>query len=167
MKTEEQKINYALKPDAQAFDEIRIRLVPRFKDSRLSGSEWRISTQFEFFRNGEIVHRPDPCSGNMEVACGLLFAKYVEATDNGNGYYAGDGFHCDQEGCKEVGKYLFKIKQDYCSGAGNCGQKKDMYSGFHRLFCEEHKHRGDSDLQDRDSNYELVKEITFPLPMTP
>lgn len=162
MKTLE-SLKYALKPDAQAFDEVRLRIQPRFKDSHLSGSEWRISVVFEFYRNGKIIHTSS-CGGDMQVACGLLYAKYVEAKDNGVGYFASDGFFCDQEGCHEVGKYLFRIKQDYCAGPGNCGHKKDSYTGAHRIFCEKHSKRGDSDLQDNDANYELVETIQFPTP---
>lgn len=144
----------AIKPDAQAFDEIRIRVVPRFKDSELSGSEWRISAVTEFYRKGQLICS-EQCS-NMETAAGLCYAHYVRAVDNGNGYFAGDGIHCDQEGCNEKAAFKYSIKQDYCSGYGNCGQKKDMYNGALRHFCEKHSHRGDSDLQDNDKNYELI-----------
>jgi hypothetical protein len=46
----------ALRPDAQAFDEVRIVTVPRYKISGLSGDEWRISSHIEFYRKGRKVH---------------------------------------------------------------------------------------------------------------
>ncbi len=70
--TTEETRQFALKPDAQAFDEIRIKIVPRFKESELSGDGWRISCQFEFYRNGDII-LTDHCGGDMQVAAGLLF----------------------------------------------------------------------------------------------
>lgn len=46
------KARRALRPDAQACDEIRIYTVPRYKTSGLSGDEWRISAVTEFYRKG-------------------------------------------------------------------------------------------------------------------
>lgn len=155
----EDKISYALRPDAQPFDEIRIRVIPRFKESELSGSEWRISMLMEFYRKGEIKHTSS-CGGKMEYAAGLLYARLTEAQDNGKGYFAGDGIHCDQEGCNEKAVYLMRLKKRYCVGGGNCGQEKKenfhFFSVDHRCFCERHKHRGNSDLEDNDNNYELI-----------
>jgi hypothetical protein len=158
MTQEDPKLNYALRPDAQSFDEIRIRVVPRFKSSGLSGSEWRTSAVIEFYRKGKIVHSDGV--GTMEAACGMLYAKQIEAIEvHGKGYFAGDGIHCDQEGCPEPATHVFKIKQEYCVGGGNCGAKKESYGDRHRCFCDKHKHRGDQDLEDNDDNYELVKKI--------
>lgn len=60
---------FALKPDAQAFDEIRLKTVERFKDSHYSGSEWRIQVNVEFYRKGELIVT-GMLSSNMETACG-------------------------------------------------------------------------------------------------
>lgn len=153
---DKKKISYALKPDAQPFDEIRIRIVPRYKSSGLSGSEWRQSCVIEFYRNGEVKHSSS-CGGKLEYGAGLAYARLLEAQDNGIGYFASDGVHCDQEGCHKKAKYLMRLKERFCVGGGNCGQKK-QHSGSsdHRIFCEEHKHRGDQDLGDNDANYELI-----------
>ncbi len=153
------KYSWAVKPDANGFDEIRIVTVPRFKESGLSGDEWRISMQINFYRKGEIVFSSG-CGSKIEDAAGLVYARLLEAQDNGKGYYAGDGKHCDQEGCNELGKFVMRIKIRYCCGGGMCGQKKE-YQGDpqYRLFCEKHKHRGDSDLEDNDLNYELIEEL--------
>lgn len=155
---ESKRLNYAIKPDAQAFDEIRLVTIPRFKQSELSGDEWRISVNIEFYRNGIKIH--ETWGGHeMEAACGHLYSKLHETTDNGIGYFAGDGIHCDQEGCSNKATVLYKIKQRYCVGGGKCGQKKESYGDEHRCFCEKHKHRGNSDLEDNDDNYELVKTL--------
>lgn len=150
-----EKIQYALKPDAQAFDEIRITTVPRFKESGLSGDEWRISTNIQFYRNGNVVYETGGLK-DIETTTGFLYSIFHKAIDDGHAYFASDGVHCDQEGCSNKATLLYRIKQDYCSGGGNCGQKKDNYTGAHRCFCEKHSHRGDSDLQDNDNNYELI-----------
>ena len=47
------KIWRDLKPDAQAFDAVRITTVPRYKTSGLSGDEWRISAHVELLRKND------------------------------------------------------------------------------------------------------------------
>lgn len=157
-KKEKSKYDWAIRPDAQGFDEIRIKVVPRFKQSDLSGDEWRISTLVEFMRNGMVLNS-ETHGSKMEYAAGMVYADLMRAQDNGNGYFAGDGIHCDQEGCHEPGKFVMKILKEYCCGGGNCGQEKKSYSQRYRLFCDKHKRRGDSDLEDNDKNYELVEVI--------
>lgn len=71
----------ALKPDAQAFDEIRVYTVPRFKDSKLSGSEWRISATVEIWRKGRLIHETG--FRNVETAAQLMAHTYMNAVDNG------------------------------------------------------------------------------------
>lgn len=157
-----EKISYALKPDAQPFDEIKIRIEPRWKSSELSGCEWRISAITEFYRKGKLIHETQSGGSNvMEVAAGLLFHRLVSAQDDGKGYFAGDGVHCDQEGCMAKAKYLMRLKKRFCVGPGNCGQEKKRYSDTpeHRCFCEKHMKRGDNDLEDNDDNYEMINVI--------
>jgi hypothetical protein len=153
-----EKLSYAVRPDANGFDEIRIRTVPRYKTSGLSGDEWRISMVTEFYRKGVIIAETQSGS-SMEAACGLLYGRLIKLQDDGEGYYAGDGIHCDQEGCSEKATNVFKIKKRFCVGGGNCGQEKKNYGDQHRCFCDKHKTRGDCDLEDNDANYEFVKNI--------
>lgn len=155
---EQEKLSYAVRPDANGFDEIRIVTVPRYKESEMSGDEWRISMRTDFYRKGKIVHSTQSGS-NIDAAAGLLYGRLIEAQDNGEGYYAGDGVHCDQEGCSNRATNLFKIKQRYCVGGGKCGQKKESYVDQYRCFCDTHKTRGDCDLEDNDKNYEFIKTI--------
>lgn len=49
-RTKEPRLNCDLRPDAQAFDEVRIVTVPRYKQSGLSGDEWRISAAIRLYR---------------------------------------------------------------------------------------------------------------------
>lgn len=150
-------LNRALKPDAQAFDEIRIYTVPRCKQSEISGDEWRISANVDFYRNGKIVH--SHCGlRDVEAATRLLAYLHGEAIDNGHGYFAGEGEFCDQEGCKEIATATFKLKNKYCK---SCGTKDQFYAERDaqiavRKFCNRHKRRGDSSLDDMDDNYELL-----------
>lgn len=149
---EDRPLRRAQKPDAQAFDEIRITTVPRFKESGLSGDEWRISASTQFFRNGVVVHETG--ARNIETAAHLLSYHLLEACDNGKGFFAGESDICDQEGCANPATVSLEIIKEGC---GRCGTVKDTeYSRPFRKFCDRHKHRGDSSLDDMDKHYNPI-----------
>lgn len=140
--------NCALRPDAQAFDEIRIFTVPRYKTSGLSGDEWRIHAEVQFFRKGKLIFS-EGCR-NVQTACGLMYSWYVRACDDGKAYFAGDGITCDQEGCHESATIRYRRLNDYCQD----GHKSKVSEiSLYRHFCEKHKTRGDCALDDADLNY--------------
>ena len=137
------------KPDAQGFDEIRFVTVPRYKESGLSGDEWRISVTMQFWRKGKLVHEEGGWH-NTEVAMGFAYATYAKACDDGHALYCGEDDICDQEGCAEKAtvKYYLKAKYDKHSG-----HKTEVDKPTYRLFCNKHKQRGDCGLEDTDDNY--------------
>lgn len=144
--------NRALKPDAQAFDKIIVKTVPRFKDSELSGSEWRIRASVELWRKGKLVH--ETSFRNIETAAQLMAHTYMSACDNALGFFAGEGDICDQEGCEEKATVTFDIVKQGC---GHCGTRDlTLHSQPYRMFCERHKHRGDSSLDDSDDCYKQI-----------
>lgn len=140
-----EKYARALRPDHQMFDEVVIRTVPRYKDSHLSGEEWRISATIEYKCKGKTMRE----ASYRDIATALDFSKaeYWRGCDNGREDIPYEQEFCDQEGCKNKWSHLFKMKE----------VPKDLYP--HRAFCERHKRRGDQDLHDRDENYELIHEI--------
>jgi len=139
----------SLRPDAQAFDEVRITTNPRWKESELSGDEWRISGHIQFLRKGKICH--ERSFRNVETACGFAYAEYMRGIDEGKAYFAGEGDICDQEGCAEPATIAYQKKFDYNSD----GDKKEIkYSTEVRKFCKKHSCRGDCGLDDADDNYE-------------
>lgn len=144
-----QKTNFDLRPDAQAFDEIRIVTVPRWKESELSGNEWRISADVQLWRKGKMIWNRS--CGDVKSAATMLGAFYLEACDDAQGFYAGDGIHCDQEGCAAPVAVRYLKKADYCRS----GHKTEPYQPTYRHFCERHKVRGDCGLDDADENYEI------------
>ena len=144
----EPKKSCAIRPDAQAFDEIRIVTVPRYKQSELSGDEWRIHAEAQFFRKGVLVFS-EGCR-NVETAAGLLFSWYVKACDDGKAYFAGDGVACDQEGCHEPATVRYRRLAAFCR-EGHQSKPSDVL--LYRHFCNQHKRRGDCGLDDADTNY--------------
>lgn len=149
---EDRQLRRAQKPDAQAFDEIRIVTVPRYKTSGLSGDEWRISTTTQFYRKGNLVH--ETTHGSIEYAVRLLDYDFLNACDNGKGYFAGEGDLCDQEGCAKPATIVLEQTKEGCS---RCGEVKEpKWSRPFRKFCDEHKQRGDSSLDDMDDHYKEI-----------
>lgn len=152
-------LHRAMKPDAQAFDEVRIVTVPRYKMSGLSGDEWRISAKIQLLRKGNVVHEQG--CGNIEVACALLPGIYYHAIDDGKAYFGGEGDICDQEGCKEPAVVTYRVKKSF--SRDNPHKWNEELTGplvAYRCFCQKHSKRGDCGFDDSDSNYELVEGKT-------
>lgn len=153
---QETKFNRDNRPDAQPFDEIRVKVVPRYKQSELSGDEWRISTLTQFYRKGRLIFETG--HGTMEATCGLMYADYLKATEHGSGkvppgvFYGGEGDFCDQEGCAETATVTYQKKLDYCRS----GHRRELHRPTIRKFCSQHKTRGDCGLDDADANYVRV-----------
>jgi hypothetical protein len=136
-----------LKPDAQPFDEVRITTVPRFKQSGLSGDEWRISAKIELLRNGIVI--VEQTFRNVQTAAMFLPSVIATACDDGKAHFAGERDFCDQEGCKDTATVTYLKKHDYCQA----GHKSEPSHPTIRRFCECHKVRGDCGLDDADANY--------------
>jgi hypothetical protein len=145
------RISRALKPDAQAFDEIKIFTVPRYKMSGLSGDEWRISATIQLLRKGRVV--AERGAGSVKSAAQFLPAFVLESMDKGLGFFAGEEDFCDQEGCCDKATVTYKLKKHYC----NEGHESEIDFGTQiRRFCARHSKRGDCGLDDADRNYELL-----------
>ena len=142
----------ALRPDAQAFDEVRIVTVPRYKMSGLSGDEWRISASVQFWRKGVLKHETG--HRDIETACGMVYGDLMKAIDDGKAYFAGEGTFCDQEGCSREAVITYRLKSRYCRE----GHKTVPIGVQLRKFCEQHKKRGDCALEDADDNYEVIQK---------
>lgn len=136
-----------LKPDAQGFDKIIITTEPRFKDSYLSGCEWRISSVVKFYRKGKLIEEKG--FRDTETAAIHLGATYRNLVDGGKGFFAGEGDICDQEGCEDIATNKLYKKFKYCKE----GHKSDLHNPTYRMFCDRHKNRGDSSFDDSNENY--------------
>jgi hypothetical protein len=140
-----------IKPNAQAFDEVRIRTIPRWKESELSGDEWRISAVIELLRNGRVIVTRS--FRDIEAACIYAGAVYHDAIGDGKANFAGEDDICDQEGCSEKATITYRKLANYC----NAGHKSESQMTKIRCFCERHRNRGDCGLDDADRNYVLIQ----------
>jgi hypothetical protein len=148
------QIRRALKPNAQAFDEVRITTVPRYKMSGLSGDEWRISGKIELLRKGRVV--AEKGMRNVETCAQALPYFILESMDNGFGFYAGEEDFCDQEGCSEKATVTYRVKEEFCRDHPH-EHHKPTTGTVVRKFCSKHSQRGDCGFDDSDKNYELLE----------
>lgn len=151
----EKRVRHAQKPDAQAFDEIRIKTVPRYKTSGLSGDEWRISGLIQLMRKGKVVHEQG--MANIENCAYALGFVIMRAKDEGKAFFGGgeDG-KCDQEGCADNASVFYRVKQAFCTEPYEHSPRDLDRDLVIRQFCERHSKRGDCGFDDADSNYELI-----------
>lgn len=140
-------------------DEVRIRTVPRFKTSGLSGDEWRTSTVLQFVRKGHVLY--ERTSGTVEHALKVslvALATYGETQEHMVKPKIDLETLCDQPGCSEPATNLYKVKK---VRLGNSHHMEKPALPSERAFCNKHAHRGDSDFEDCDANLELIKGRKF------
>lgn len=149
---------YRLIDDDEWIDDIHIHVTPRFKTSELSGDEWRVSAAVDFSRKGRIVktERYSDIGGAL-----AYIAKYAwrGGLFPGNLDVLGDVTtdlvenYCMQPGCSELWTVEYNMVHQGCSHCGNVTEINQDWTQHHRRFCDAHKTRGDSSLDDSDRVY--------------
>jgi hypothetical protein len=147
-------------PDDERYDEITLKIAPRWKESELSGDEWRFSYTAEFKRKGESIFSIS--AGRLEwLLQGLQWRMIVGAEEGSVDQKAWERtkLKCDQPGCSFVATRFFVRIKRYTE-QGEELAPSEFYDGkTYRQFCDGHIHRGDCGLDDSDANY---KEIENP-----
>lgn len=148
--------------DDEIIDEITFRVVPRYKESYLSGDEWRVSTVVELKRKGETLVT-STYNSMKDAAAHLpwLLRTWVETLDEeGSKRWSQriktDEGTCHQAGCSAPATVHYKLKKQY-SREGYEKDLADYHCEVRRAFCDRHSRRGDCGLEDSDSNYERVQ----------
>ncbi len=144
--------------DDEFTDEIRLKVVPRYKTSGISGNEWRSSVRIEFVRKGRVF--ATETASTMHYALLLLGTYYLkahepvpqEALDHAKG-------KCDQPGCPDDAVNHFKKRVERLGGSGEtiAVDAHDKEREVRSKYCRRHSQRGDSDREDNDRNLTLVK----------
>jgi hypothetical protein len=158
--------------DDTVVDEVHITTIPRFKESGLSGDEWRFHARVEFRRKGVLVGYEDHHSITKALAHIARFAAYgaIAPADLKFGYETEDPKahaelwrHLDEDFCAQIGcaePWTVEYRM-IKTGCGRCGVVEDIESidwkNYRRRFCDKHANRGDSDLDDSDRNYIRVE----------
>lgn len=134
----------------ERFDSVDVRTVERWKESELSGDEWRYSYVAYFFSHGVLV--AETRGRSIEDVLKVASVDYNRVTNGTDGGYYGDLANlCCQPGCKNVWVHLLHPLKRYTKQGQELMRlysEKDV-----RGFCEKHKHRGDCGLDDADVNY--------------
>lgn len=147
--------------DDQGYDEIRIKVCPRYKTSGLSGDEWRVSTSLEMWNKGERIFNRRFSS--IDVAVNALPWFFMVGGEPG---VAPDDYDveaamrsqekCSQPGCANEPCSEYRIKQEYSRTGSKLDPSESSSFPYHRRFCEKHLRRGDAGLEDADDNYEVI-----------
>lgn len=143
-------------PEDEQFDEIHIRTVERWKESEISGDEWRFSYIAEIIRKGEIIITIT--SNRMSWLLEGLRWRITTAGENNTfdheAFKRTEGL-CDQPGCKEFATIAYRRKTRYTKFGDKLDDTNYKGNDF-RIFCDKHKNRGDCDLDDAMHNYEVI-----------
>ena len=151
-------ISFKRHDDDEYWDEIHMVTVPRWKESELSGDEWRFSVKVEFLRKGHVVYTTG--FSTLEYAMKALASLPDRMQwDDRDGFKQLpaeiDNSYCFNPGCREKATVEYRLKKEYCQVAPHDGGH-EPYFDTRRRFCEKHKDRGDCGFEDSDMNYEKV-----------
>lgn len=144
--------NKASRPDGQRYDNVQIYTVPRWKESEISGDEYRISANADLFYKGHKIKTMT--FSDVETAIRYLDGALVYWRESGESYgQVDDSYLCDQEYCTNIADVKYKRLKGYTDR----GDPETLYDwNLYRVFCNQHKTRGDCALDDGDHNYEQV-----------
>ena len=139
----------------EAFDEVRIRCVPRYKTSGLSGDEWRNGAVIELLHKGGVV--AERFYTSMQAAIMYLPTFIDESiTPIPEPVLDLELKYCDQPSCRNRAVNRYKIKKLYSDRGEELAPHDYPWPYFYRQFCAVHSVRGDCGLEDSDANYEVV-----------
>lgn len=149
-------IHFRMHPDDPWYDTCVVETVERWKESELSGDEYRFSYRVSFIRKGHVLLQRS--YGSWKAA--LAFIPGLSYNDHPVG--ADEEFKhsvviderytfCFQPGCPELATREFRIIKLYDDRGSEEYMSKDTDYRFR--FCDKHSgHRGDCGLLDSDIN---------------
>lgn len=154
--TRTQTISLDRHEDDEWYDEVAISCEERWKESEMSGDEWRFTYVAEFKRKGHVQKRLS--SHKLEWLLPKIAAHqdFAPCGDDDDAKRDFDEF-CAQPGCCELATLEYEKKLDWCH---RCGKSHEVtWASKRRRFCEHHKRRGDCGLDDADANYTLARVL--------
>lgn len=158
--------------DDQYVDAVRIDTVPRYKQSDLSGDEWRVSGVIVLSRKGHVVYeRAFSCVESAVKALPYVLMTFSEGADFKPLSDEVERSLCQQPGCAAKAEVTYRLKgyqiardrsyravyspEDLHEGVVLANSYERQNPG-HIWFCARHAKRGDAGLQDADDNYTRV-----------
>lgn len=138
------------------FDEVVIGIEPRYKQSEISGDEWRHNYFAEIRAKGKTILTVTGLDLEDATLQVLRFAM-GHCVDDVDGIEVSRVVAecCDQPGCRDQPTYFYQLKQEF-SSQGEALDESEVHFRKYRKFCEMHKTRGDGSREDCDDNYLLL-----------
>lgn len=166
----------------QWFDAVSVRVQERYKESELSGDEWRFLYVITLSRKGVVLARRG--TSRLDWTLNQLASMTGDLAPVGNDQELEQSWRdksqklfgvpdpnfeqfCAQPGCPDLATVEYRLKKSYCN---RCGHGDAPHREERRRFCDAHMRRGDCGLDDADDNYELVRirDVTYePLELGP
>lgn len=158
--------------DDERFDHVEITSHERWKESEMSGDEWRFSFIAHFYSHGvEMMRRGGGTVEDCLISAAYWFRHPRKMNEDPTVVAEWElakaevEQRCAQPRCAEFWTVLYHPIKEYdrsghARGLHYDDRGKESGRGWLavRGFCERHRYRGDCDLEDADDNYELIEE---------
>jgi hypothetical protein len=143
---------YFMARNDEGIDRVELVVEDRFKQSELSGDEWRYSVLIQFYRKGVLLGTKR--YSRMEWAVSALPYEFMVFPEQSPmALWRLDSQTCAQYGCAKEAVVTYQTKKRYSErGEGPLPEGAPVL----RSYCEKHKNRGDSDLEDSMQNLVVV-----------
>lgn len=141
----------------EGIDQITIECVERWKESELSGDEWRFSYVVRGYFKGALVL--EYSRSRLQEAVSHMAFEIDRMRDDGAAkeWQSKRESCCDQPGCSREPTVWLRLKEEFSDrGEGPIPHCEGIE--HYRKFCERHKRRGDCGREDSDDNYERVEK---------
>lgn len=145
--------------DFTSFDKITLEVEERWKESSLSGDEWRFSITTKFWFKGMLIGQYS--AHNMTQAILNLGSTWSRLQSPlPNCVLEREEKMCCQPGCKNEATRFYQLRETFArDGSGPI----QSYGTHFRQFCDKHSKRGDCSREDADANYvEIPREQARP-----
>ena len=146
-------------PEWETYDAIVMGIVPRWKESGLSGDEWRYGVNISFMFKGLTIKTE--YARDMNAAVMLLGWYKIAGKDEFKGIpdeiLAKEKIACDNIGCPADATQWFALRRQ-TSDRGEWLEREENFV-YYRQFCDAHAHRGDCSREDNDENYVAITKI--------
>lgn len=145
--------------ESQFFDEVHITTRPRWKESEISGDEWRYSARVSVKYKGlEILaFTMRNAASAIEHANTMIMLKCEGAEFDPQRRMELFKTCCDQEGCAQIATEFFEIHKQYRRD-GSIVEPYNAGKTWFAKFCKRHSTRGDCGLEDADNNYTRIED---------
>lgn len=141
-------------PNAQRFDRVEARVVERWKESELSGDEWRFSFVVDLYSHGVLVESIWASSIQSALIQAAVRFDHFGPGEAAEKLRQARAVKCAQPGCENPWTVLMHPIRRH-DRRGN--ELVRPYSDDEvRGFCDRHRHRGDCGLDDADDNYTII-----------